>query len=243
MIMSHKKNISYLIIVLYILTITGMVLFSDTSGLYAKGAYITPFDYDSVDLAPQIRSYAIPRYPFTAKKGGVVGKVVLKFVVDTNGIPQEPIVVKSEPEGVFDKAALDSISYYRFKPAVKDGKDVACIVKLPIRFTPQTDNELDWSNAYKIDEVDQSPMVLEDVSPVYPPSAKKDGVEGFVVLQFVVGTDGYAYDPVITNSIPGEVFDNAALDALYDYRFQPAKKNGEYVNCIMSLTIMFDSDK
>jgi outer membrane biosynthesis protein TonB len=58
--------------------------------------------------------------------------------VDKEGNPQEPEVVSTEPDdvaGVFDDAAIDTVKRYKFKPAVKDGKPVDCIVKLPISFT------------------------------------------------------------------------------------------------------------
>lgn len=239
-----NKNTFKIMFVFFLISIAGFVFFAESSVLSSeKSLFDTAFNLANIDQPPKILSASMPRYPFTAKKEGIEGRVVLKLVVDSNGNAQEPVVVKSEPEGVFDKAALESISNYRFKPAVKNGKNVACIVRLPIKFVIQADNTLDLSNAYKMDEVDQPPTVLETELPVYPSSAREDGVEGFVVLQFVVGADGYAYDPVITNSVPGNVFDNAAMDALYDYRFKPAVKDGNDVDCIMTLTIKFSFDE
>ncbi len=58
--------------------------------------------------------------------------------MDKDGNPQEPQVVKVEPEevaGVFDESALETVRKYKFKPAIKDGAPVDCIVRLPISFT------------------------------------------------------------------------------------------------------------
>lgn len=234
------KNTRKMIFIFSVLSLTALAFFPGVNLVFAgEEAYTTAFDLANIDQPPRVLRAAMPRYPFTAKKEGIEGLVLLRFVVDEKGSAREPEVVKSEPEGVFDRAALDSIVKYIFKPAVKDGKDVACIVRLPVRFAVKAEDKLAWSNAYRADEVDHAPLVLDVAPPVYPPSAKADGVEGFVALQFVVGANGYAYDPVIINSVPGNVFDDAALDALYDYRFEPAVKDGADVDCIMTLTIKF----
>jgi protein TonB len=55
-------------------------------------------------------------------------------VVDVDGLAKEAQVVTAQPEGVFEEAAFKAIERYKFKPAVKGGKTVTCIVKLPIAF-------------------------------------------------------------------------------------------------------------
>lgn len=96
--------------------------------------FMSAFGITEVDQAPRaIRTFP-PQYPYTAKRDNIEGRVLLKFVVDTDGLPKEAKVEVSEPEGVFDEAALKALERYRFRPAVKDGKTVLCIVKLPISF-------------------------------------------------------------------------------------------------------------
>ncbi len=34
----------------------------------------------------------------------------------------------------FLQAALDAVAKYKFKPAIKDGKDVSCFTNIPIEF-------------------------------------------------------------------------------------------------------------
>ena len=62
------------------------------------------------------------------------GKVVLRFIVDSKGDVIEPEVTESEPERMFDDAAMEAILKYRFKPAEKYGKPVDCIVIAPMAF-------------------------------------------------------------------------------------------------------------
>jgi bla regulator protein blaR1 len=87
-----------------------------------------------VDEPPKIMSYYPLRYPFQAKVKGIEGRVLLRFVVDKEGNVLDPQVVSAEPKGVFEQAALDTVIKYRIKPAVKDGKSVNTVVKLPINF-------------------------------------------------------------------------------------------------------------
>ncbi len=93
------------------------------------------FNLKEVDEQPKIVNYYRPVYPFEAKARGIEGRVMLRFVVDKTGNVIDPQVVSAEPKGVFEQAALDSLTRYRLKPAVKDGKSVNTVVKLPISFT------------------------------------------------------------------------------------------------------------
>jgi protein TonB len=100
--------------------------------------FMTAFNLNEVDQPPRpIRKYP-PIYPFAARQKGIEGKITLRFVVDKDGNPQEPEVVKTEPEevaGIFDDSAIKTIKRFKFKPAIKDGKAVDVIVRLPISFT------------------------------------------------------------------------------------------------------------
>jgi protein TonB len=51
-----------------------------------------------------------------------------------DGIAKEAEVVKADPAGFFEEAALTAIARYKFRPAIKDGEAVDCIVRLPITF-------------------------------------------------------------------------------------------------------------
>jgi TonB family protein len=88
-----------------------------------------------VDKAPFITRLVRPIYPFSAKSNGVEGKVVLRFVVNEEGLVKDPKVVHSEPEGVFEQSALEAIVKYRFRPAMIKNNPVKCIVRLPMEFT------------------------------------------------------------------------------------------------------------
>ena len=99
-----------------------------------KSLYLTAFELSQVDKHPRVIRQIDPQYPFLAKRNNIEGKVVLRFIVDVNGDVVEPEVSESEPEGVFDQAAIDAILKFKFQPAEKDGKPVDCIVIAPMSF-------------------------------------------------------------------------------------------------------------
>jgi TonB family protein len=67
------------------------------------------------------------------------------------------------------------------------------------------------------------------VNPVYPDSARKRGVEGWVELAFTVTTNGTVEDIEVRNASPAMVFEDAAIRALRGWRFKPVERNGERV--------------
>jgi TonB family protein len=67
------------------------------------------------------------------------------------------------------------------------------------------------------------------VSPVYPDSARKRGIEGWVELAFTVQTNGTVDEVEVRNASPADVFDDAAIRAVRQWRFEPVVRNGERV--------------
>lgn len=65
-----------------------------------------------------------PRYPRMAARRGIEGVVTVSFTITKNGQVSDPVVVKAKPENVFDKAALEAIKQWKFKPKLVDGKPV-----------------------------------------------------------------------------------------------------------------------
>ena len=147
LIMNFKKyTYKKTVVSAFMFLAVGLIFFTSPNGLSSVNeqskANITgnnavtghPFTLAEIDQAPMILFSIIPKYPLSARNDKIEGKVVLKFVIDSRGYPREPKVVSAEPEGVFDQAALDAVVEYRFQPAQKDGKPVACLVRLPVKF-------------------------------------------------------------------------------------------------------------
>jgi protein TonB len=80
--------------------------------------------------------------------------------------------------------------------------------------------------------VDERPKVVRQVSPVYPEGAVAEGMQDIVVLKVLVGTTGRPEDiQVLRGSAKAPALDAAAIAAVRQWEFTPAKKNGQPVPC------------
>jgi protein TonB len=61
-------------------------------------------------------------YPRRALQRGIQGYVIVEFTVTRTGAVRDPIVLESEPEGIFEQAALDSVVKFKYKPRVINGE-------------------------------------------------------------------------------------------------------------------------
>ena len=64
------------------------------------------------------------------------------------------------------------------------------------------------------------------VAPEYPQRAASRGMEGWVIVEFVVDELGRVLDPRVIDASPFGVFDRAALKAVLRYKYKPRVLNG-----------------
>jgi TonB family protein len=80
-------------------------------------------------------------------------------------------------------------------------------------------------------------LLVHRVEPVYPPEAKKEGLEGVIALDVVIGRDGSV---VSMHPLNGpEILARAAMDALRWWRFEPYRVNGEPAAVETTLAVEF----
>jgi protein TonB len=62
-----------------------------------------------------------PKYPPRAASRQIEGWVKVEFTIQTDGSVDDAVVVGSEPENIFDDAALTAISKWKFKEKIVNG--------------------------------------------------------------------------------------------------------------------------
>jgi protein TonB len=72
----------------------------------------------------------------------------------------------------------------------------------------------------------------------YPEFARRAGIEGQVVVQFVVDERGNVVDPVVLRS-PNELLSEAALEAVRESRFTPGQQRGRPVKVRFAVPVTF----
>lgn len=75
-----------------------------------------------------------PLYPISAKRRGIEGWVELAFTVTAAGSVKDVEVVRAEPPGVFDQAAISAIYRWKFRPRTVDGRPVSARVSQRLSF-------------------------------------------------------------------------------------------------------------
>ncbi len=87
------------------------------------------------------------------------------------------------------------------------------------------------------------PKLIHRVQPAYPPEARKARIDGVVILEARIGTDGVVHDLKAFRSEPMGLTD-AAIEAVKQWRYEPAKDaSGKPVEATMNVTISFMLDR
>jgi TonB family protein len=83
-----------------------------------------------------------------------------------------------------------------------------------------------------------APRIITAPQPEYSESARSRGYEGVCVLWLVVGTDGKPHDIRIARSL-GLGLDEKAIEAVQQWRFEPAKRDGKAVAVQINVEVNF----
>ncbi len=81
------------------------------------------------------------------------------------------------------------------------------------------------------------PAKVRDAAPVYPAIAQSARISGVVIIQATIGVDGTVIDATVLRSVP--LLDQAALEAVRQWRYTPSSLNGRPVAVIMTVTVNF----
>jgi protein TonB len=94
--------------------------------------------------------------------------------------------------------------------------------------------------AFDENQVDKAVEVSRKVDPRYPDALKSVGVQGNVVMRFIVGTDGRVEPGSIQAvSSPHKLFSDAVRSALLNTRYRPAEAGGQKVRQLVEQVFTF----
>lgn len=81
------------------------------------------------------------------------------------------------------------------------------------------------------------PIRIKEVAPVYPAIAQSARVQGDVVIEATIDEEGNVADARIVKSVP--LLDQAALDAVRQWEYQPSLLNGVPTAVVTTVTVKF----
>jgi len=168
-------------------------------------------------------------YPTRASEEGVEGYALLEFSVEGDGSvdPASIIVLQAKPKGYFEKAAIEQAAKFRYRPKI-------------VGTVPQRVDGLKYHFSYKLGKSSKkssnapnvaTPLVqpLIFVQPVYPWKARKDNIEGHVIVEFTLKKNGKVSKKSIKiiEAEPEGYFEEAAIKAMKAMRYERPKVNGK----------------
>jgi len=83
-------------------------------------------------------------------------------------------------------------------------------------------------------------MPLSRQPPQYPYKAARRGIEGWVRVSFRVTETGTVEDVQVLESEPAGVFDQAAVKAVYRWRFKPRTVKGQAIAATAEQVVEFE---
>jgi len=102
----------------------------------------------------------------------------------------------------------------------------------------QLPKEIDGEPVVVIDESITPPVPTLQGPPVYTEEARKARVQGVVILKTVIDTAGVVRDVEVLRGLPMGLTE-AAVEAVEQWRYEPAKRDGRPVPVYLTVTVQF----
>ena len=77
--------------------------------------------------------YETLKYPEVARLAGIEGNVVVQLLINEEGVPSNPVILRSAGQ-ILDDAAMEALLEQRFKPGRQRGKAVRVQMAFPVFF-------------------------------------------------------------------------------------------------------------
>lgn len=86
--------------------------------------------------------------------------------------------------------------------------------------------DIGLSSGLSLDSNDGDYLPIVKVAPIYPRRAQSRGIEGFVIVEFVVTKNGSVRDAKVVEAKPADIFDRAAVAATLKFKYKPRVVDG-----------------
>lgn len=210
------------------------------------------------------------KYPSKARENNIEGRVVVRFVVCTDGSLCNEEIVRSVDSSMDQEVIRVVKAMPNWKPAKQNGQLVKAYFTLPVSFKLQgqeKDSALPDAREYLTKKEEPAPVEEEEkiftsVEHIaefpggttalmkflaenikYPPAAIDKNITGRVITQFVVGKDGIIRNIVIKNDVPNSGFGQEAVRVINSMpKWNPGMQNGQRVSTYYTLPVTFKMD-
>ncbi len=185
------------------------------------------------DATPRLLEVAVAevKLPKTAKIGSSQSERYRVIWADVTVTPEGNVAAVKNAPPELTRALEIAAKNWRFAPARQSGVAVAADVKVP--FVVVTAGSRDTPEGKRT-----SPRVNYQPGPVYPFAMRLNGMRGEVLVEFFVDREGRVRNAFVVRSL-NPSFDDAAIDAVKQWRFEPGRIGERPVNTRMQVPVVF----
>ena len=202
------------------------------------------------------------KYPKEAKEKGEQGRVILQFIVERDGSVTDVKVVRSISLALDAEAIRVVSGMPKWKPGMQKGKVVKVKYTLPVMFSLEKKEPASSDNTIIVDKggttkVDGNHIfqVVEEMPEFpggmgecmkwigqnvkYPKEAHDKGVQGRVLITFIVEKDGSITEPKVARGVSPALDAEALRVVSIMPKWKPAKQRGQVVRVKYTIPVMF----
>jgi TonB family protein len=182
--------------------------------------------------APTVLKSNIALYTEDARTHGVEGTVTIEALIAEDGKIRSTRIMKGLGFGL-DQVALTSVQEWVLSPATRDGLPVSVGAQMDVVFSLRS------ANAVQMGAGMSPPTVLQRVEPKYTAEAARAGLNGTVVLQAVIKSDGTVDVLRVVRGLPAGLTDSA-IEAIKQWQFRPGQKDGQNADIALNIEVNFN---
>lgn len=181
-------------------------------------------------------------YPPAALKAKVEGRVVLNAYISSSGDVERLELISGHPMLV--AATIDAVKQWKYKPFLLNGEPTEVQTIVRVNFTLSREKEGEGSATDSLIAIDSEPapgtsalpkrirvssgvsqgLLESKVNPEYPPDAREQHIQGVVLLQVKIDTEGNVVQVELISGHP--LLAPAAMDAVRQWKYRPYLLNG-----------------
>jgi len=127
----------------------------------------------------------------------------------------------------------ESEKWYR-KAAAQEDREAALTKELS-----EQEGKNGADQIYRVGDDVTAPKLLNRVEPAYPKAARRELIEGVVILEAIISASGNVTNIAVLKSVH-PLIDEAAVHAVRQWRYSPATLNGNPVRVYLTVTMTFN---
>jgi TonB family protein len=195
-------------------------------------------------MAGQVLTRVDPIYPPEAKANDVEGVVVLHAVISKTGEVRDLDIVSGPDE--LRTSAIDAIRQWTYRPYLLNGEPTEVETTVTVNYQlgdPADSQSQDNESAAggvpkKIGGGVSAPVLIDSVAPEFSEQAKQNKVGGIVLVHLWVDEQGRPEHVRVLRGV-GNGLDEKAVEAVKQYKFNPAMEGGKPVLVELNTEVNF----